>query len=294
MFQHGLICTDFTDGLYRLVNFVPELAKGGLKKIIFLHSLPVWEQEKLTKMDEQKIAQARERLSDALQAVPKGVEVKIEVPYGRPIDTISRVLNREKIDVILAGMPIRSVFEEKLFGSTSMELVRQTSVPLMILRPQLISTYRIEELSLRCQHLWSYLLIPYNDSETAQDLIIQIKEYAVNRPLNSLQKCMLLWVIDDKGRENVIAANRVEQAQHKLEAIKEELEQLDLEVNIEVRQGNFIQEIVNVAVDFDISAIAIAKDYSSNLLNWTVPSVSSEVLHRIWFPLLFFSPKKSR
>ncbi|NEO51139.1 MAG: universal stress protein, partial [Moorea sp. SIO4A3] len=35
MFQHCLICTDFSDGLYRLVEFVPSLAAGGLKKIIF-------------------------------------------------------------------------------------------------------------------------------------------------------------------------------------------------------------------------------------------------------------------
>lgn len=292
MFQSCLICTDFTDGLDRLVNFVPELAKGGLKKIIFFHSFPVWEQEKLTGVDEQKIDQARKRLSGALEQVPNRVEVKIETPSGRPTDTIVRLLNTEKIDVILVGTPIRSVFEEKIFGSTSMELAKQTSIPLMILRPQLVSTYTLEELSLRCQHLWRYLLIPYNDSETAQYLIKQIKDYAQNRPANSLQKCMLLWVVEETGRENVITTHRVEEAHQKLETLKKELEQLDLEIIVEVRRGNLLQEIVNVAVDFDISAIAIAKDYSRNILKWTVPNEVGEMLHRIWFPLLFFSPKK--
>ncbi|ACK69465.1 UspA domain protein [Gloeothece citriformis PCC 7424] len=292
MFQRCLICTDFTDGLYRLVNFVPELAKGGLKKIIFLHSLPVWEQERIAGIDEQQIAQARERLCAALEQVPEGVEVKIETPSGRPTETIVRVINSEQIDVVVAGMPIRSLLEEKVFGSTSMELARQTSVPLMILRPQLVSTYTVEELSLRCQHLWRYLLIPYNGTETADYLIRQIKEYAVHRPANSLQQCHLLWVIEDKGRNETLTTHRLEEARQRLNALKQELEALDLKVNVEVRQGNFLQEIVKVAVDCDITAIAIAKEYSSNILNWTVSNVASEVLHRVWFPLLFFSPKK--
>ncbi|WP_013320186.1 universal stress protein [Gloeothece verrucosa] len=292
MFQSCLICTDFTDGLDRLVNFVPELAKGGLKKIIFLHSLPVWEQERLTGVDETQIAQARERLSGALQKVPEGVEVKIEVLCGRPTDTILRVLNHEKLDVIIAGTPIRSALEEKFFGSTSMELTKQTASPLMILRPQLISTYTVEELSLRCQHLWRYLLIPYSDSEAGQYLISQIKKYAQNRPANSLQKCMLLSIIEDKGRENIITTHRLEQAHQKLEALKEELEQLELEVNIEVKQGNILREIIHTAVEFDISAIAVAKNPRSPIIDWAVPSVVNEVLHGVWFPLLFFSPHK--
>ena len=35
MFESCLICTEFSDGLERLAQFVPSLAKGGLKKIVF-------------------------------------------------------------------------------------------------------------------------------------------------------------------------------------------------------------------------------------------------------------------
>ena len=61
--------------------------------------------------------------------------------------------------------------ETRLFGSITISLTKVTSLPLMILRPQLISTYTEEELSLRCQHLWRYFLIPFNDENNDYYLI---------------------------------------------------------------------------------------------------------------------------
>lgn len=59
MFQNCLICTDFKDGLYRLVDFVPQLANNGLQRIVFLHSISVWQDEKVARVDEEKIAHAK-------------------------------------------------------------------------------------------------------------------------------------------------------------------------------------------------------------------------------------------
>jgi nucleotide-binding universal stress UspA family protein len=170
MFQSCLICTDFTDGLYRFIDYVPSLAQCGLKKIVFFHSVPLWEQGEIPRIDEQKIEQAKERFQKALENVPSGLDVKIEVLSGKPLDTIPRVLKTHSVDVIMTGTPIRSLLKEKFFGSTSAGLAKSTSQPLNIIRPELITTYTSEELALRCQHLWRYLLIPYNDSDTARYL----------------------------------------------------------------------------------------------------------------------------
>ena len=58
-----------------------------------------------------------------------------------------------------------------------------------------------------------------------------------------------------------------------------------------VRQGNRLNVVLDVAYEYDISAIAVAGDKEHSLLEWTVPSFSQEVLHRCWFPLLFFTKK---
>lgn len=292
MFQSCLICTDFTDGLYRFIDCVPNLAKCGLKKIVFFHSVPLWEEGEVPRVDEEKMERAKQRLQKALDNVPDGVEVRVEVLSGKPLDTIPRVLKNHPVDVIMTGTPIKSLLQEKFFGSTSTGLAKLTPQPLNIIRPELITTYTLEELDLRCRHLWRYLLIPYNDSKTARYLIEEIKKYAKDRPENSLQQCMLMSVVDDCGRKSVLAEQRVEEAKTKIASVKEELEALDIEVNTLVKVGDPLQEITTAALDYDISAIAIATDYRNSLLQWTVRSFANDVMRSSWFPVLLFSPKK--
>lgn len=292
MFQSCLICTDFTDGLYRFIDCVPNLAKCGLKKIVFFHSVPLWEEGEVPRVDEEKMERAKQRLQKALDNVPDGVEVRVEVLSGKPLDTIPRVLKNHPVDVIMTGTPIKSLLQEKFFGSTSTGLAKLTPQPLNIIRPELITTYTLEELDLRCRHLWRYLLIPYNDSKTARYLIEEIKKYAKDRPENSLQQCMLMSVVDDCGRKSVLAEQRVEEAKTKIASVKEELEALDIEVNTLVKIGDPLQEITTAALDYDISAIAIATDYRNSLLQWTVRSFANDVMRSSWFPVLLFSPKK--
>ncbi|MEQ8382905.1 MAG: universal stress protein [Coleofasciculus sp. A1-SPW-01] len=149
MFQRCLICTNFADGLYRLVEFVPSLAANGIQTIIFLHSVPLWEEGEIPRIDEERITRARDRLQAGLKTIPEGVEVHIEVLSGRPLDNIPKVAKRYEADVILTGMESRNFLQEKLFGSTTAELARNYTTPLLILRPQLVSTYTCEELELR-------------------------------------------------------------------------------------------------------------------------------------------------
>ena len=292
MFQSCLICTDFTDGLHRLIDCVPNLAQCGLKKIVFFHSVPLWEEGEVPRVDDEKIEQAKQSLQKALDNVPDGVDVQVEVLSGKPLDTIPRVLKKHSVDVIMTGTPIRSSLEEKFFGSTSTGLAKLTAQPLNIIRPELITTYTLEELDLRCRHLWRYLLIPYNDTKTAHYLIEEIKKYAKDRPEDSLKQCMLMTVVDDCGRKSVLAEQRVEEAKNSVASVKEELEALDIEVNTLVKVGNPLQEITTAALDYDISAIAIATDYRNSLLQWTVRSFANDLMRSSWFPVLLFSPKK--
>jgi nucleotide-binding universal stress UspA family protein len=289
MFGHYLICTDFSDGLHRLADFVPALAKSGLKRIVFLHSIPVEQDGTVPRINEKAIATATERLSSALASVPEGVEVKIEVVSGRPVEKILRAIEIYQIDVVFVGTPIRSLLQEKIIGSTSAKLIGSTATPLMVLRPQLLTTYTHEELSWRCQHLWRYLLIPYNDSQAARYLIEQIKKYAQNQTEQFFKQCLLVWVVEDGLRQEAIVNHRLQEAQKKLESVKAELEALGLEVKIEVRQGNPLLEILDAALYVDISAIAIASDRQSDWLEWAVHSCAKDLLRRSWFPVLFFS-----
>ena len=292
MFQSCLICTDFSDGLQRLVNFVPQLKQSGFTKIVFFHSVPLWQEGEVPRVDDEKMEEASQRFEKALSNVDADIQVEIEVISGKPLDTIPRVLKKHPVDVMMIGTPIRSLLKEKFFGSTSTGLSKITEKPLAIIRPQLITTYTTEELALRCQHLWQYLLIPYKEGKAGRYLIDRIKTQVQKNPQSSLKKCLLMSVVEEVGRASVLKDLQVKEAAEKLAVVGSELESLGIEVTTEVRQGNPIQEIMSAALEFDITSIAIAHDYKNPLLQWTAPSFATDFIRRSWFPILFFSPKK--
>lgn len=293
MFKRCLICTDFTDGLDRFASYVSSLSASGLNYIVFLHSVPYWEEGELPHVDEQKVEAAKKKLQLALESIPDGVEVKVEVPNGRPSDTIPRIVQQENIEVVLAGTPIRSFLQEKVFGSTSLTLARATSAPLMIFRPNHISVYTKEELELRCQHLWRSLLIPYNDSTAAQYLVEQIKKYVQQDQGSTLEKCILFWVIKEGGRlpQETLEA-RKQDAEKRIAEVQKDLEGVGLQVKAQVEIGTPLLEIVKAVMNEDVSAIAVGSDDRGGLLQWTLPNFANEVLRSSWYPVLFFSQGK--
>ncbi|WP_072622877.1 universal stress protein [Spirulina major] len=293
MFERCLVCTDFSDGLHRLIHFVPELAASGCQQIVFVHTVPFWDEWGVPRVDHEKIDQARTRLLAATMDCPADTEVQIEVVSGKPTETIPKLVAHYHSQVVMLGTPTRSLAQETIFGSTTVGLTRSLTQPLMILRPQLISTYTREELSLRCQHLWRYLLIPYNGSEAAQYLIQELKTILPQNDQQRLQACLLVWVITESGGRREFRYEVEEQmAQEKLADVQAELEAYGLQVETVVRSGDPMDELNDVALEFDISAIATAYVSRGALMDWTAPSFANEILRHSWFPVLFFSPQE--
>lgn len=288
MFHSALICTDFSDGLDRLTERITDLVQGGLSRIVFFHSVPLWTEGNIPRVDKEKVAAAQTQLSKALIQVPPGVDVKVEVVSGNALDNIPQVIERYQCDVILMGTPIKSLLQEKMFGSTSMGLMKSKKKPVMILRPQVVSTYTREELALRCQHLWRYLLLPYNGSDEAKYLVKQIKNLVQEAPEGAIACCLLLSVLDDGGVQRMQIDYLQREAETNLAAVKAELESIGLQVQTAVKIGNPLTETLKVAAQEDISAIAIASKPRNQLLELTVHSYASDLLHRSWFPTLFF------
>ena len=286
MFKRVLICTDFTDSLQRLANFVPDLAKGGMEHIVFFHNVPLMTSREIPCVDEEKISQARKVLAIAQSNVPDGTTVDIEIASGRASENIVRAVKKYKPDIMFSGMPTRSALNEKLFGSTTLEIADRVDVPILIMRPQLVSTYREAELSQRCQHLFEYLLLPYDGSDSAKNLVSSVKAKIQADPKGALETCLLCWVIDDGGR--VSRSNPEKAAQAELDEVKAEMAGGGTEIETEVRIGSPLEEILKSGEMHDISAIAVCPGKSGSLLKLTVPSFTTSMLRACWHPIIHF------
>ena len=292
MFKHCLFCTDFSDGFQRFASHIKDLYQSGLRKFVFLHTVSVWEDEHLAGVDQQKIQEAKDYLAAQLQDVPADVEVKIEVSLLRYLDKIHQLIEQEAIDLIIVGMTVKNNLEVTLFGSHTLALVRSTAVPVMILRPQVISTFTTEEIALRSQHLWQHLLVPFDDSPAGQYLIENLtNKLAAGNDNNYVSSCRLLWVVEENPRNPTLVENRVAMATEKLGGLAEILKAYVPQVYTEVRMGNPLTEILDAAFVYDTSAIAVGS-YRKTILDWTVPSVADDIVRQSWFPILFLSPAR--
>lgn len=288
MFQRALICTDLTDGMYRLAQFVPSLAAGGFKSLVFFHNISLDSGPEIPREDPELLEPARQRLQELLREVPDDVEVTIEIQVGRPSENILRAAKHHQSEVIFLGTPTRTLLEEKLFGSTTADLAEKTGVPLAILRPQLVSTYTTAELELRCAHLFRYLLVPYDGTEGAQNLIRKIHQQVKHNPNSVLERVRLLWVIDDNVRRELQGDNPIQRAEAELDKIQAELAALNLVVSTTVVEGSPLEEILKTAEIHDIGAIASCARSGGGILRWSTPSLTREILRHSWHPVLFF------
>ncbi|BAZ08618.1 UspA domain-containing protein [Calothrix sp. NIES-4071] len=287
MFQRVLICTDFSDGLHRLAHFIPSLALAGIKQIVFLHVAGLSEGA-IPRVDTEKVEQAKTRLTSAVGEISNSVEVKIEVQSGKPVETILKVAQTHNTQLIILGSQSRDLLTEKLVGSTMSDLSKRTKIPLLVLRPQLIFTYTSEELTLRCQHLFRSLLIPYNGTEVANHLVQQVKNLAQQQSGKFLERCKLCWVLQDSSRREIPRKIQPQQASETLSQIKTDLEAVNLQIETDVLKGHSVSKILEVAGMSDISAIAVSSGTIGKLQEWLVSSFAAELLRHSWFPILFF------
>jgi nucleotide-binding universal stress UspA family protein len=287
MFQRLLVCTDLSDGLHRLIHFVPSLAAAGVKQITFLHTIPIEGGREMPRLDENRVAEVRDRLSPAPHP---GIEILVEVKWGKPIDQITSVVKSHQADLVLVGTPTRSLLTEKLMGSTMMGLCQRLPVPLMILRPQLLGAFTNEELDLRCRHLFRYLLIPYDGSRTADYLLGRIKQQVQTRSSESLKECLLCWAYQSSGRRDMPKQEFPAESKAKLAAAQAELVALGVQAQTAVLVGSAVQEVIATAQEHDISAIAISSGTLGKLIELSSPSFAGEILRRSWHPVIYFPP----
>jgi nucleotide-binding universal stress UspA family protein len=295
MFQRLLVSTNLLDGLHRFVKCVPELAIAGVKQIIFLHGVPLRDEGGIPRINQEKVNSAKARLSAALPDTVHGIEVSIEVLPGRPADLILETAKKYQSDLVVMGMPIRTLLSEKLLGSTTLGVLPYLKIPQMILRPPLIYAFTQEELALRSQHLFRHLLIPYDGSPSANYLVSRLRQQLQaqqrSQPTTCIKACTLCWIIDQPATDRSRYDQQCQQAQTALTAASVDLRDLDLDLETQIRSGNSVQEVQLAAQEQDISAIAVSSKNVGKIWEWSIPSFAGEILRGSWFPVIFFPPE---
>jgi nucleotide-binding universal stress UspA family protein len=147
-FERILCATDFSDCSFRAVEYAMTMAEQAGARVVLVHVVewpwvepppPAFE----TLPEEQAVALARFREHEELRSaellrvlLPAGFEnhCAIRVVHGKPYEQILRVAFEDQADAIVLGVHGRRAVDLALFGSTTSQVVRRASCPVLTLR----------------------------------------------------------------------------------------------------------------------------------------------------------------
>ncbi|MFQ3584743.1 MAG: universal stress protein, partial [Cyanobacteriota bacterium] len=265
MFKNLLIATDRQDGLQRFGKCLADLHSGGIERIAFVHSV-AWQDDSIGIPEDitPEIQAQQAELQELLSDIPAGLEVKALVQVSKPVDLILKGIQQYGSDLLITGMDTHNLLTEKLFGSTTIGLLPKLKIPVMVVRPQLIAAFTLEELRLRSRHLFRCILVPFDFEEPRQklldDLSRRLSDSAPSQP--QCENITVLYVIDPSARRN--QGCDVQVLKRKAEAdLAQAIEGLArhaqaVQLRTLVRVGSPLKEILATAADEDMTAIATA------------------------------------
>lgn len=134
--RHVLFCTDFSDVAERAFLYVQRIVESGARFVTLLHVQdrrrisPHLEDrlEEFNRTDEDRLRGLEARLHQTAE-----VDVRIQLPYGHPVEEIVRVAGEEEHDtLIVMGSQGRGFWSEVFLGSVSHQVVRRAPVPVLL------------------------------------------------------------------------------------------------------------------------------------------------------------------
>lgn len=134
--RHVLFCTDFSETAERAFQYVVRLVESGAPFVTLLHvqdktriGTPLKHRlEEFNQTDQQRLERLKARLEEAGE-----VNVRIQIPYGHPVEEVLRVTEEEQDDtLIVMGSQGRGFLARVFLGSVSHQVVRSAPVPVLL------------------------------------------------------------------------------------------------------------------------------------------------------------------
>jgi len=236
MFKRALVSMDLSPATEALVASLPGLKDYGVEEIILVHvakpvSYPV----------SQSIAQVeglRQRLGRLKEALEKsGFSVEVDVPIGAPAVEVAREAEERGADVVVLGSRSHSRAREAFIGSVAWEVVRRSSVPVLLQRIESSRPDPEAALEIRASGLPDRVIHPTDFSPVAERAFAWVEALA-RRNVNHFVLLHVHPVGDATART---------EAKIQLDALAERLMAAGAtDVKVELRGGSPSEEILGM------------------------------------------------
>jgi nucleotide-binding universal stress UspA family protein len=148
MFKRILVCLDGSDLAEHILPHVAEIATPGSTQVVMLKVVP----ETIggvTGVSQKTPASVQHRAEDYLKGAASpleaaGVAVRAVALLGKAEQVIIRYARDNQIDLIAMATHGRGGLQNTLFGSVAQHVLRESGLPLLLVRPSLASLRRVQ------------------------------------------------------------------------------------------------------------------------------------------------------
>ena len=135
-FQRILVTTDFSTGTPDALTHAFSVAQENEAQITLLHVIQDVAADISGKYRDSLIRGVEKQLQDLIPAEAKNwCDVNTRVETGQPYRIILRLLEDEKIDLLVMNIHGKGMLDRALIGSTAERVVRAASCPVMLIPP---------------------------------------------------------------------------------------------------------------------------------------------------------------
>jgi nucleotide-binding universal stress UspA family protein len=243
-----------------------------------------WIDDNLRRQDEEYLQRVAERAAAA------GVRARPVLLAGRPADVLTQYAADGQLDLIVMSTHGRGPFNRAWLGSVADQMVRQVSVPVLLVRPRDGVQGEVGE-----GQLFRNIIVPLDGSGLAETIL----DHALTLARLSAATCTLVSVvrprievgahiIDLSEAQQREAVGRVEQY---LDAVRARLGDIKEIVNTRVMLHLVPSEsILASARDLDADLIALATHGRGGVRRLLIGSTADKVLRATHTPVLVYRP----
>ncbi len=285
-----LFVTKFNDLSFNALQSLLCLRKAGLTHVVFVN---VIEREKVSMhrgLGYQKSEEIRLRETANIRFIDwaeylfeQGMEVGVYIVVGNLVSQIVDATKKEKADLVVIGHSRKRLVDQLYSGSDITELIRRTSVPVLVYKPP---TDKIDLLDNPFQR--PLLATDWSAAgEQAEKLLTPLK--GISDIIN------IIHVADEKDLQG--SAMEIQklrkQTRAKLDSIADRLENNGIEARAHVYIGDPLEEIQRAAADCQSSMIVLGSSSRSAWKERWLGSLPRAIAEDTDYPTLIVPPPVS-
>lgn len=296
MFKKILYPTDFSPYSSEVVNCITGLKPTGTQEVIVLHVIdkrlfaqfPEVSHNVITAMR----ASANEQITKTKEQLEKaGLKVTTKVEIGVPFSQIVALAKAEAVSMIVMGSHGRSLVEEMLLGSTTENVLRNATVPLLIEKFETKKEGDKVKIIRRHGNPFHKILHPTDFSDCAMSVIPYLKQLK-----SSGCKEVIVAHIQDMTRISPHLLDKLPEFENideeRLADIKKDLDSAGInKVKTVLKEGVPFEEIDKIADEEDVGLIAVGSHGKSMVKEMILGSISGKIVRRSNRPILIIRRK---